>query len=416
MKRTRNRVPIFALLLANSISLIGEAFTAIAIPWYVYETTGSAAKMGIVGFFTVLPRVLATFFGGSVVDRVGFKPVSMMADILSGISVAMIPILHHTVGLSFPMLLICVFFGAFFDGPGSTARESLVPDLAKMADIGLERINALYQMVQRIGSFLGPAVAGILIAMLGASNVLLIDAVTFAVSVMLIGLAVPRLRIERTHTESSGYWEDLVSGLRFIRADAVLLWLAVSIAVTNFLEAPLSSVTLPIYVRQEYGGVERLGLLFSIFGGGAVLSTVIFASIGHHLPRYRTFATAFLLVSIPYLILALGPAFPVVLIVIFLMGGAAGPINPILMTVRQERVPEAIRARIFGTFTSLAWIAIPLGQLAGGFTVEAIGPRPTLAVVGVCFLAVTISMQLNPALRGMDRRPDAGAAATLRAS
>jgi MFS family permease len=87
----------------------------------------------------------------------------------------------------------------------------------------------------------------------------------------------------------------------------------------------------------------------------------------------------------------------------------AGPINPILMTIRQERVPEAIRARVFGTFTSLAWIAIPLGQLAGGFTVEAIGPRVTLAGAGVCFLLVTISMQLNPALRGMNRRADADA-------
>lgn len=74
--------------------------------------------------------------------------------------------------------------------------------------------------------------------------------------------------------------------------------MAISIAATNFLEAPLSSVTMPIFVRQEYGGVERLGLLFSIFGAGAVLSSVIFASIGHRLPRYRTFATAFMVVTI----------------------------------------------------------------------------------------------------------------------
>ncbi len=412
MDRARNRRPIIALLLANSISLIGEALTAIAIPWYVYQTTGSAAKMGIVGFFTFLPRVLATFFGGTLVDRIGFKPVSMIADTLSGLSVAMIPLFHHTIGLTFPMLLVFVFFGAFFDGPGSTARESLVPDLAKMADIRLERINALYQMVQRLGVFLGPALAGILIAFLGASNVLWIDAATFAVSVILVGLAVPRLRIERPQSASGGYWADLASDIHFIRADAVLLWVAVSIALTNFLEAPLASVTMPVFVRQEYGGVEQLGLLFSIFGAGAVLSSMIFASIGHRLPRYRTFATAFMVVTIPYLILATGPSFMIALAALFLMGCAAGPINPILMTVRQERVPEAIRARVFGTFTSLAWIAIPLGQLVGGFTVAAIGPRSTLAGIGVCFLIVTISMQLNPALRGMDRRPVTDAIST----
>lgn len=180
MDQSRNRLPIIALLLANSISLIGEALTAIAIPWYVYETTGSAAKMGIAGFFTILPRVLATFFGGTIVDCIGFKPASMMVDMLSGISVAMIPLLHHTVGLSFPLLLVLV---SFFDGPGSTAQESLVPDLARMADVRLEQINALYQMVQRLGFFIVPALAGILIAFLGTSNVLWIDAATFAVSI-----------------------------------------------------------------------------------------------------------------------------------------------------------------------------------------------------------------------------------------
>ena len=406
MAQTRNRFPIFALLLANSISLMGEALTAIAIPWFVYQTTGSAARMGIVGFCTFLPRVLATFFGGTIVDRVGFKPISIAADTLSGISVAMIPLLHHTTGLSFPMLLILVFCGAFFDGPGSTARESLVPDLATVADIKLERINALYQMVQRLATFLGPALAGILIALLGASNVLWIDAATFAVSVALIGVFVPRRRSDHPQPKLGGYWADLGASLRFIRADAVLLWMAIFIAVSNFLEAPLSSVTMPVFVREEYGGVERLGLMFSIFGAGAVLSTIVFASVGHRLPRFRTFATAFTIVSFPYLALATGPTFPIALAVLFLMGCAAGPINPILMTVRQERVPEAIRARVFGTFTSLAWITIPLGQLVGGFTVEAIGPRMTFAGVGVCFLLVTTAMQINPALRGMDRQPN----------
>jgi MFS family permease len=400
------RLPIIALLLANAISLIGEALTTIAIPWYVYQTTGSAARMGVVGFFTVLPRVLATFFGGSLIDRIGFKRVSVTADTLSGLSVAAIPLLHHTTGLGFPMLIALVFLGAFFDGPGTTARESLVPDLAKLAGFQLERVNAIYQMVQRLGSFIGPALAGVLIAILGASNVLWVDAASFAISVVLIGLAVPRLRVVHAHTLTVRYWEDLASGLRFIRADAVLFWLAISVAATNFFEAPLGSVLMPVFTRQEYGGVERLGLIFSLFGAGAVLSSIAFATYVHRLPRHRTFATAFLIVSVPYFVLASAPPYLIVLLACFLMGCAAGPINPILMTVQQERVPEAIRARIFGIFTSLALVAMPLGQLLGGFTVATIGPQATFAVVGACFFAVTATLQVNRALRAMDRKPE----------
>ncbi|MGC4189888.1 MAG: MFS transporter [Thermomicrobiales bacterium] len=405
----RNRLPIVALLTANAISLFGDALTTIAIPWYVYATTGSAAKMGIVGFFTFLPRVLATFFGGGVVDRIGFKPSSMLADTLSGLSVLAIPLVHHTVGLSFPLLLLFVFLGAFFDGPGSTARESLVPELSRMAEIPLERINALYQMVQRLSQLLGPAAAGVLIGVMGASNVLAIDAATFGVSLVLIGLLVPNLHMRHDEQELSdgqrSWLQEMLDGLRLIRADIVLLWLAISIAITNFLEAPLSTVSMPVLIREHYGSAERLGLVFTTFGAGAVISTIAFASIGHRLPRHRTFAIAFTLASLPYFVFAMAPSFPVLLVASFAMGLAGGPINPILMTVRQERVPERIRARVFGTFTALAWCAIPLGQLVGGFSVQTFGVETTFAAIAVCFLATAVTMGINPALRGMNASP-----------
>lgn len=412
----RSRLPVVALLTANAISLFGEALTAIAIPWYVYATTGSAAKMGVVGFFTFLPRVLATFFGGGVVDRIGFKPVSMLADTLSGLSVLAVPLVHHAFGLSFPVLLLLVFLGAFFDGPGSTARESLVPELSRMADIPLERINALYQMVQRLSFLLGPAAAGVLIGVMGASNVLIIDAATFGVSLALIGLLVPNLRAQAQSAGAAGderrsYLHEMLDGLRVIRADLVLLWLAISIAVTNFLEAPLSTVSMPVLIREHYGSAERLGIVFTCFGAGAVISTIVFASVGHRLPRHRTFSIAFVLASLPYFVFAMAPSFPILVAASFAMGLAGGPINPILMTVRQERVPERIRARVFGTFTALAWVTIPLGQLAGGFAVQAVGVQATFAVIATCFLLTAATMAFNPALRGMDTSPSRSAPA-----
>lgn len=405
--RSRSWMPIISLLVANAISLFGEALTAIAIPWYVYDTTGSAAKMGIVGFFTFLPRVLASFLGGGVIDRLGFRRTSLAADVLSGLSVAAIPLAHHSIGLTFPLLIVFVVCGSLFDAPGSTARESLVPELAGLARVPLERINAIYQMVQRLAFLLGPAIAGVLIALIGASNVLFIDAVTFGISLLLIGLLVPRGMPNRETDDGHGgtYWSELMGGLRFIRADAVLLWLAGSIAVTNFLEAPFSTVTMPVLIREHYGSAEKLGLLFSAFGAGAVISTIAFASIGHRLPRFRTFAIGFLVIAVVYATFAAAVPYPLMIAVSVAMGLAGGPINPIIMTVRQERVPERMRARVFGTFTSLAWVTIPLGQLAGGLAVERFGPRWTLVVIAACFAAVSASMFLMPALKAMDRQP-----------
>jgi MFS family permease len=94
------------------------------------QTTGSAAQTGITGFFTILPVVVAGFFGGTLVDRMGYRRTSIVADLASGLTVALIPLLHFTIGLEFWQLMVLVFLGGLLDAPGSTARTALIPDLA----------------------------------------------------------------------------------------------------------------------------------------------------------------------------------------------------------------------------------------------------------------------------------------------
>src|SRR5918994_7650960 len=86
------RLPLVALLAADAISLTGNAMGFVAIPWFVLVTTGSATLTGIVAALTFAPTVLATFFGGAIVDRLGFRRTSVMADVASGVTVAAIPL------------------------------------------------------------------------------------------------------------------------------------------------------------------------------------------------------------------------------------------------------------------------------------------------------------------------------------
>src|SRR6266540_7286317 len=123
----KNLIPLYSLFIANAISLVGSVFSLIAIPWFVLQTTGSATQTGITGFFNVLPVVLAGFFGGTLVDRLGYKRTSIIADIASGITTALIPLLYFTIGFEFWQLMVLVFLGALLDTPGSTARSALVP-------------------------------------------------------------------------------------------------------------------------------------------------------------------------------------------------------------------------------------------------------------------------------------------------
>ena len=187
----RQRTPIVAVLSANVISITGSMLTTVAVPWFVLVTTGSAAKTGITAAVSVLPIILAGIFGGTLVNRLGFKRTSILADLSSGAAIALIPLLYHTAGLAFWTLLVLLFAGRLLSSPGRTARQSLMPGLAGLAEMPLERANSVYSAAYSMSSLLGPVLAGVLIAALGASNVLFIDAATFLVSAVLIGAVVP---------------------------------------------------------------------------------------------------------------------------------------------------------------------------------------------------------------------------------
>ena len=172
---------------------------------------------------------------------------------------------------------------------------------------------------------------------------------------------------------------------------------------TNFLDAPLFAVIMPVFVREAYGSAVQLGLVLGMFGGAALVGSLVFAAIGPRLPRRLTFGASFVIVGLPFWVLAVTPPYPVVLGAAVVMGLAAGPINPILSTVIYERVPPDMRGRVLGSLTSAAYVAMPLGMLVAGFVSEQLGVTTAIAGVAAAYLLVTGSIFLNPAMRGMDR-------------
>lgn len=397
------RRTIYLLFAANTVSLIGNQLTLIAIPWFVLETTGSAVQTGLTAAANIVPIIIASFFGGTLVDRLGYKRMSVVADLASGVTVIFVPILFSLGLLPFWMLLVLVFLSALLDAPGSTARAALVPELAEAAGMSLERAGSLIQIVDRTSRLVGAPLAGLLVATMGAQNVLWLDAATFAVSAVLIALFIPTTQTVRP-TVKQRYSTDLLEGLQFLRQDRLLLVIVVTVMITNFLDAAKSSVILPVYARDVYDSAVALGLMFGLSGGGAVLGALVFGMVGHKYSRRSVFIGCFIAVSLPIFILATLPPLPVVLISQFITGLAAGPINPVLSTVEYERIPPTMRGRVFGTIHAGAWVAMPLGVLLGGYAIEWAGLVPALLIVGSCYLLTTFSLIFNPMLKLMDVR------------
>src|SRR6185436_7995651 len=138
----------------------------------------------------VLPVVLAGFLGGTLVDRLGYKRTSIISDLASGVTVALIPLLYFTIGLEFWQLMLLVFFGALLDTPGNTARSALLPELAEMARMPIERATSLIHMIERGSRLVGAPLAGLLITWIGTENVLWLDAASFFVSAAIIGVVI----------------------------------------------------------------------------------------------------------------------------------------------------------------------------------------------------------------------------------
>lgn len=405
--RPTQRLPIFAMLGATGLSMVGNVITFLAVPWFVLQTTGSAAQTGLTGGGVVLGMVLGGFFGGPLVDRLGFRRASIVADLASGITVALIPLLYLTVGLAFWQLLVLVLLGTCLDTPGMTARQSLIPDLAGRAGMPVERANSALQAIESSSDLLGPPLAGVLIALLGPSNVLFLDAATFAVSAAMIAGAVPRpdLVPAGEATTGGGYFANLLEGLRFIRGDRLILSIVIVAVVTNFLDSPIFLVVLPVYADANFGSAVVLGIMFAGFGGGSLVSTLLFGVLGHRLPRRATLIACWIVVGLPFWVLATTPSLPVTVAALAITGLAAGPINPLIFTVVQERTPEHLRGRVIGALWALALAASPLGVVLTGYLLEALGLRLILVGVAAGYLVATLSMLLNPALREMDKRP-----------
>ena len=399
------RLPLFMLLGANVISLVGSAITTIALPWFVLQTTGSAAMTGLTGFFVVLPTFIAGIFGGALVDRVGYKRVSVAEDIVSCLAIASIPLLHATIGLAFWQLLALVFVGALLAVPGISARRALLPQLAERAGMRLERANAAFEANTYLASLLGPALGGVLIVWLGVHNVLWLDAGSFVVSATMLAFGIPALQMPHQRRNSTGYFAEIAAGLRFLRQDRLLWALVVGLGVANFFGlSRLFAVVLPVFVNDTWGTATTLGLLISGQAAGALLGAFVFGAVGHHLPRRVVWIVGFLVGPLRLWMLTLSPELPLLLSILMLAGIVSGLFNPLLSTLRHERTPPYLHGRVFGTFAAIASVASPLGIIVAGYLIERFGLAPTLLVLAVGSSLVGLWMVTLPALADVETK------------
>ncbi|MCO5175928.1 MAG: MFS transporter [Thermomicrobiales bacterium] len=399
----RDRLAIPFLVLASGISLTGNSLTALVIPWFVYITTGSASRTGIVAFASLLPVVVAGMAGGLVVDRVGFKRASVVSDIFSGLTVVLIPILHLADMLQFWHLLVLVFMGALLDIPGAAARQSMIPGLSARTGMSLERANAGMQMASAAAMVIGPLAAGFLMSVLGATTVLFLDAGSFAISALMVAVLVPWQRTEEAQAaEEAGeanVLRESLAGAKLILSDSFLRAIIQVSVGANLLFSALFAVALPVYAKEVFDDPRVLGLIIAGFGGGSLVGTILYGIVGERLPRIKLLLGGVALMAVGLWSLPWSTWVALSVIGAAAMGLANGPINATLMVILQERVPESHLGRVYSSLMAMVQIASPVGVVLAGFILDSVAVTVVLAGIAGLFSLIAILTFLNPEIR-----------------
>ncbi|HYN88346.1 MAG TPA: MFS transporter [Ardenticatenaceae bacterium] len=390
------RSPTFGRLwAAQTVSLLGDSMTFIALPWFVLELTGSGTATAGVLLSLHLPAVVTGLVAGSLVDR--FQPRTILAadNAIRTLVVALIPLLYWLERLELWHVYVLALLAGMLQPATLVGSRTIIPDLVDDED--LDRANMLWAFSANLTVVIGPAVAGMLVAAFGGPSVLLLDAATFA-AMALVSATLPDIRRAAAPGETP-LLERL--GLRQVWRIRVVRLTTLLSLVFFFSYGPLEAA-LPVYSRMVLQTDARgYGLLWAALGVGALLGTLGSAHVSRHLrlgvalPLIAVLWGASLLPAVFVDELWLACAF-------LALGGLMwGPYTPLETTLLQRSVAKEELGRVFGARSALLTSGAPLGLALGGALLAFVPPTVLIALSSSACVLVGLGGLASPTLRNL---------------
>jgi len=403
MSPATRRSPFVVLEIAAAASTCGNALVTIAMPWLVLERTGSPAAAGVVAAGATLPLLVSAVFAGTVVDLFGRRRAAVASDLLSGLSVAAIPLLDATVGFSIAWLTVCAVVGSSFDLSGVTARKTMLPTAAALAGWQLERANGIHESVRGFALMAGPGLGGLLIAF-GGGTAALIGAAVASLLATLLQVVLPLGAGGGAPITGGAFRAVLVGavdGLQAVCGDRLLRVVALLGSILFMIYLPIAGIVLPAYFHER-DAPQQLGLLTVAMTVGGIAGALTYGFGGHLLRKRLLFTVATTSASVGLFAMAWLPPYPVMLVLAVFVGLAYGPISPLMNLATQLRSEEGNRGRVMGIMTSSGYVAGPVGYLVGGPLVESLGPATSFLLLASVLCLLVGAAALLPGLREFD--------------
>jgi MFS family permease len=397
----------FRLLFGGqALSVVGDRITQVVLPFAVLSIGGSATDVGIVAAAGFLPFIFLGLIGGVMADRLDRRRILLASDLVRLATQATAGILLVTGAAEvWHLAALTAVFGAA-DAFFSPAFTGLMP-LTIAEPHHLQPANALRGMSFSTGSIVGPALGGVLVALVGEGGALLADAGTFAVSVACLLALRPRA-VERGDPEP--FSADLRGGWREVRARTWVWAFLLVMVVYHVVVLPSIYVLGPVLMEDELSGATSWAVITVAFGLGSIVADLVLL---RWRPRFALRAAAVGLAVASCQAVIIGSGLPLLAIAAIELVSAIGvsAFFTLWETSLQEHIPEDRISRVSSYDHVASAGMMPLGVIAAGPVSDALGVHATLAWMSVIGIAAALACLAVPTIRDLPRGAVRGTAA-----
>ncbi len=388
------------LWLGENVSLLGDQFYFIALPWLVFQMTGSSLAFGTILMVGGIPRAVFTLVGGAVADRLSPRPVMIVSNLLRLLIIALVTLIVAGDAIQLWMLYVMTLAFGVVDAFFHPAYRAIVPHLVDKTE--LKASNALMLSTSQLASVAGPGLAGVLVHSVGVVASFAFDATTFLFTSLLLMLMRPVVILRQGVAPARpGLWREIGEMLSVIRQEKRLSTLVGVIAAINLLFTGPLVVGSAVLSRARFSaGSAAFGAMLSCFAVGMLLGTMA-AGVFH--PRRPGLASLLGVALEGVLMVVIGCTSILVLTcglwVVIGCGAGFGNVNAITMT--QRHVLPQMMGRVMSLIVlaevGLSPISNALAGVVGDFSVTGL-----FVGAGVLLSVVALLAALNPEMHAVE--------------
>jgi MFS family permease len=382
----------------QAISALGDSFSGFALPLLVYKLTGSALNLAISSAAYMLPYLLFGLFIGAWADRVDRKRLMITVDLGRAAALATIPLLEIS-GLASSWMIWWVYaisfttstLGIFFD----SAEFAVVPSLVKSRD-DLVTANGRIQASYSAARIAGPLLAGMLIAFMPIYDLIFVDALSFVASA--ISLVIVKASFNTTQARPrTNIRQDVVDGLKYVLKNPILRNISIMMALVNFFGITVNAQSVLFAESHLHATDSQLGFLNASASLGVILLSLLAGTLRKRWSFSRVALGALMCTGIVTILYSITPSYWLALPLWALMSGIGTLFNINTGSLRQAIAPNHMLGRVQSIASVLAWSAIPLGSLLGGYAIEATGSVVLVFfVIGVIRIIIPVIFSFTP--------------------